>query len=118
MTMKSMRIVTVPTEGIVDWASFHDVFQERFKFAAYYGRNMNAWVDLMTYLDEPGQVDALSVEPGVIVGLRLDDAAEFARRMPELYGAIVDGVAVVNARRGEAGKAALLEIAPKGQFPS
>lgn len=109
-----MLIITVPTGDIVDWASFHDVFQARFKFAAYYGRNLNAWIDLMTYLDEPGQVDALSVDPGEIVGLRLDDAAEFAGRMPDLYRAIIESVALVNARRVEAGKTPLLEIVPGG----
>src|SRR5580704_15494921 len=103
MTSKTIQIASVPTKDIIDWESFHDVFQERFSFAAYYGRNMNAWIDLMTYLDAPGQVDALSVDPGVIVGLQLDDAADFARRVPDLYAAIVECVAFVNYRRCETG---------------
>lgn len=118
MTVNAMLIITVPTEDIVDWASFHDVFQERLKFAAYYGRNMNAWIDLMTYLDEPGQVDTLGVDPGVIVGLRLDEGVAFASRMPDIYSALVEGVASVNERRRDLGKPALLEILPSDQLPT
>jgi hypothetical protein len=118
MTVKAMHVVTIPTEDILDWESFHDVFQRRFKFAAYYGRNMNAWVDLMTYLDLPGQADALSVDPGVIVGLRLDDAATFARRAPNLYAAVVESVAFVNHRRLRAGKEPLLALLLSGHFPT
>lgn len=117
MTSKTIRIVSVPTNDIVDWESFHDVFQERFRFAAYYGRNLNAWVDLMTSLDTPGQVDALSVDPGVIVGLQLDDAADFARRAPDLYAAIIECVAFVNIRRREAGGEPLLALLLSGHFP-
>lgn len=118
MTMKAMHVVTVPTENIFDWDSFHDVFKERFEFADYYGRNMDAWIDLMTYLDEPGQVDALSVDPGVIVGLRLDDAANFARRAPDLYAAVVECAAFVNYRRLKVGREPLLAILLSGHFPT
>ena len=113
-----MLVVKVPTEKIVDWDSFHDVFQDVFKFADYYGRNMNAWIDLMYYLDLPGQVDAISVEPGVVVGLRLDDAANFARRTPDLYAALVECAAFVNHARLKAGQEPLLAILPSGDFAS
>jgi hypothetical protein len=116
VTLKTIQVVSVPTKDIVDWESFHDVFQERFRFAAYYGRNMNAWIDLMTYLDAPGQVDALSVDPGVIVGLQLDDAADFASRAPDLYAATIECVAFVNDRRRRAGGEPLLALVISGHF--
>jgi hypothetical protein len=32
---------------------FHDIFNEAFGFPAFYGRNMNAWIDCLTSLDAP-----------------------------------------------------------------
>ncbi|HEY4646882.1 MAG TPA: barstar family protein, partial [Steroidobacteraceae bacterium] len=38
---------------IHDWASFHDEFNRTFAFPDFYGRNMDAWIDCMSSLDEP-----------------------------------------------------------------
>ncbi|MFO1015919.1 MAG: barstar family protein [Caulobacteraceae bacterium] len=102
----------VPGAEIVDEKSFHDVFARTFQFADYYGRSMNAWIDLMTYLDLDGQVDAIAAPPGALVIIQLRDAQAFLRRSPELYQAMVDGVTFVNYRRLEAGEPALLALLP------
>lgn len=36
-----------------DWPSFHEEFAKAFGFPDFYGKNMNAWIDCMTYLDDP-----------------------------------------------------------------
>ena len=82
MNARPLRIIDVPAAEIIDWESFHDVFARVFQFADYYGRNFNARIDLMTYLDLEGQVDALVVPPGTLVGLRLRGAESFAARAP------------------------------------
>lgn len=46
-------LVSIPADRILDWQSFHDVFAEAMGFPSYYGRNMDAWIDCMTYADEP-----------------------------------------------------------------
>lgn len=112
MNARPLRIIDVPAAEIIDWESFHDVFARVFQFADYYGRNFNARIDLMTYLDLEGQVDALVVPPGTLVGLRLRGAESFAARAPELYQAIIDGVTFVNFRREEMGEEPLLSLLP------
>ena len=47
-----MAIVRLNTEQITDWASFHQVCKEAFGFPDFYGANMNAWIDCLTYLTE------------------------------------------------------------------
>ncbi len=37
---------------IKDWKSFHLLCKEKFGFPDFYGMNMNAWIDCLTYLDE------------------------------------------------------------------
>lgn len=48
-----MPIVRIDGSRISDWESFHDVLSEVMGFPEFYGRNMNAWIDCMTSLDEP-----------------------------------------------------------------
>ncbi|WP_161883865.1 barstar family protein [Deinococcus alpinitundrae] len=47
-----MAKVTLDTSRIRDWESFHDVSVQTFGFPDFYGRNMDAWIDCLTYLDE------------------------------------------------------------------
>ena len=47
-----MATVKLETQQIRDWETFHSVCQQNLGFAAFYGRNMNAWIDCLTYLDE------------------------------------------------------------------
>jgi hypothetical protein len=49
-----MTLVRLDCRRLVDWESFHTAFAEAFGFPLYYGRNMNAWIDCMSCLDEPG----------------------------------------------------------------
>ena len=45
--------VSIDCAIIHDCNSFHDEFARVFGFPSFYGRNMNAWIDCMTSLDEP-----------------------------------------------------------------
>ena len=104
MATQSMHthVVTVPADGIVDWTTFHSVFAEHLGFPAYYGRNMNAWIDCLTYADDPGAgMLAHAVQPGELLTLRIEGADAFANRCPEQYKALIDSATFVNMRRME-----------------
>ncbi len=59
-----VKIVTVPVSEIKDWDTFHTVFAHVFGFPDYYGRNMNAWIDCMTYLDDTANCQSLLPKAG------------------------------------------------------
>jgi RNAse (barnase) inhibitor barstar len=52
-------VVSIPVDLITDWPSFHDVFKQALGFPDFYGRNMNAWIDCLTYLND-GMTTVLS----------------------------------------------------------
>jgi len=107
-----MTIVRLDTSRICDWDSFHDVFAEVFGFPDFYGRNMNAWIDCMTYLDEPGSgMSRITVQPGGVLTLQLYEVSSLAARCPELYAALVECAAFVNWRRSSQGEGAVLALA-------
>lgn len=103
-----MKTVHVDASQIADWPSFHDCFANAFGFPEFFGRNMNAWIDCMTNLDE--EFSTVQVEPGDLVCISLEGAADFKVRCPEQYHAFVECAAFVNWRRIEIGEPPILVL--------
>jgi len=104
-------IVSLPAEEIADSSSFHSVFQRVFGFPDFYGQNMNAWVDCMTYLDDSDAgMTSITVAKGDLLILRIDDAFDFRHRCPDQYDALVECAAFVNYRRVATGEPPVLAL--------
>jgi RNAse (barnase) inhibitor barstar len=105
-------LVRIDAEQIIDWGSFHNLFSSAFGFPDFYGRNMNAWVDCMTDLDDvDAAMTSVHAQPGGVVTLVLEHAKDFAMRCPELYATLVECAAFVNWRRIERGYSPVLAMA-------
>jgi RNAse (barnase) inhibitor barstar len=103
--------ITVPTRRISDWDTFHDVFAAVLGFPSFYGRNMNAWIDCLTCLDEPDAgMTRVHAPEGGSIALVLDDVDDFAARCPEQYRAIVECSAFVNWRRLQRGEPPVIAL--------
>lgn len=111
------KVVIIPTGRIVDWESFHDVFREALGFPAFYGRNMNAWIDCLISADEAesGMV-ADPVASGNLLALSIGDAAAFKRRCPEQFDALIECTSFVNHGRREVGDGPVLALLFDGHF--
>ena len=103
--------IQIDGSKITDWDSFHDQFSTKLGFPGFYGRNMDAWNDCMTYLDAPGEgLSSVHVAPGEVLVLCISDVAGLKKRCPEIYDALVDCSAFVNWRRIEKGQPAVLAL--------
>jgi RNAse (barnase) inhibitor barstar len=99
MIVQSVRL---QTQGIHDWDGFHSVFAKTLGFPGYYGRNMNAWIDCMTYLDDADAgMTTVTVAPGELFHLEVEDTQNFQKRVPEIFQAFIECAAFVNMRRIE-----------------
>lgn len=106
-------VISVPIDRIVDWGTFHSVFAESLGFPDYYSRNMNAWIDCLTYADdEDAGMLSPAIPKGELLALRLDNAADFQRRCPEQFLALVECCAFVNFRRAEVGEGPVVALLP------
>lgn len=103
--------VKIDCARISDWASFHDVFAEALGFPSYYGRNMDAWIDCLTWLDDPEDgLTQLHCAPGTVFTLQLESIKEFHERCPEQYAALIECAGFVNWRRNERSLGSVLAL--------
>jgi RNAse (barnase) inhibitor barstar len=106
-----MTVVKINGDLIGDWDSFHDVFADALGFPDFYGRNMSAWVDCMTYVDDADAgMTKVAVPPGSVLTLQIENVNSFAQRCPELYSALIECAAFVNWRRIELGQGSVLTL--------
>ena len=97
-----MPVIELDASRILDWESFHDVSAEALGFPAYYGRNLDAWVDC---------VDSLARADGTVFTLLVSGCAAFRLRCPEQYAALVECSAFVNWRRAVADEPPVVALA-------
>ncbi len=103
--------VIVDCRKIHDWNSFHHEFERVFGFPAFYGRNMNAWIDCMASLDAPDDgMTMVHCAPGELLTIELNHASSFKVRCPEQFEALIHCSNFVNERRVEVGESAVLTL--------
>jgi hypothetical protein len=106
-----MTTVFVDTTEITDWPSFHQVFSNTFGFPAFYGSNMDAFIDCLSYLDEPeAEMTDVHVRSGETLAIQLGAVNNFRRRCPDQFAALQDACAFVNWRRTREHGAALVAL--------
>jgi hypothetical protein len=104
-------VIRIDGNRIHDWSTFHDVFAQVLGFPSFYGRNMDAWIDCMSYLDEPSAgMSSIHVATGEVLSLAIDNAASFKSRCPEQFQALVESAAFVNWRVMEQGGRPLIAL--------
>jgi len=103
--------VTLDCGKISDWQSFHQEFAHAFGFPDFYGKNMNAWIDCLTYIDDPeARMTTIHCNPGSVMVIELLNVKPFKQRCPDQYDAIIEDAAFVNRRRLKVEHPAVLAI--------
>ncbi len=104
-------VVRIDGRQIKDWGTFHAVFAAAFGFPGFYGRNMDAWIDCMTHLDDPdAEMSTVHVPRGSVITIQIDHVQEFTARCPKQYASLIECSAFVNWRRVEQGEASVLAL--------
>ena len=108
-----MAEATLDTEKIKDWPSFHAQSAEAFGFPNFYGNNLNAWIDCLTYLPEGDGMSSFVLGSGEQLFIKLLQFENFAKTQPEICLAFLGYVASVNQRYISAGDIPRLVLVPK-----
>jgi hypothetical protein len=111
-----MAHAILETEAIADWESFHTVCKAAFGFPDFYGRNMDAWIDCLTDMDDGGDgMSRFVLADAEMLTIEVRDADDFAERMPEQSQALISCTAFVNARYVADGKSPKLLLVLVGK---
>ena len=82
--------VSLDCDRIKDWQSFHEEFVHAFGFPDFYGKNMDAWIDCLTYLDDPDAgMTNVHCNPGSVM-VELSNVKPFKQRCPDQYDAVIE----------------------------
>ena len=95
--------VEVDASEILDWPSFHSVFAKAFGFPAFYGRNLNAWIDCLTYVEQDDGMSAIVLAPGESLDLLVRNGKNWGKAAPDVVAGFSDAVDAVNQRISAAG---------------
>lgn len=106
--------IRIDTAAIVDGPSFHAVWQSALGFPDFYGANLDAWIDCLSYLREEDAAGMARVHlaPDEMLIVELTDAESWRRRLPELSEALWDCTTFVNRRYTELGEPPAIALVP------
>jgi hypothetical protein len=105
-----MATVKLDGERIKDWASFHAECRREFGFPEFYGCNMDAWVDCLSYLRDDEGMTKFRLQADEILQIEISKADVLKLSMPEILDELAFCVAAINDRYEDYGEKPALEL--------
>lgn len=105
-----MATVRLNGESITDWASFHAESQKAFGFPDFYGRNLDAWIDCLSYLRDDDGMSNIRLAAGEVLTIEILNAETLRQRLPDLLAEVTLCVDVINERYADYGEAPALSL--------
>lgn len=99
-----MAVVRLLSRSIYDWSSFHQACKGAFGFPDFYGMNLNAFIDCLSYIDEGDGMSNIILDSGEILLIEVLDSADFKTRLPEVFAGFVESIDFINRRYVQDGK--------------
>jgi hypothetical protein len=94
-----MTTVRLDGTAIRDEGSFHRECARVLGFPPFYGANWNAWIDCMSYIDDPAAgMSAVQVPKGSRLDVEITDTTGLWKRCPGVLQAFSECTAAVNER--------------------
>lgn len=100
-------------KDITDEASFHAQCAQAFGFPAFYGNNMDAWVDCLSYLRDDENMTQFHLKPNEVLEIVVQDAASMKAQVPDLLEEITFCIAGINERYDDYGEKPALKLVLK-----
>ena len=107
-----MAKVTLDTEQIYNWETFHNQSAKAFGFPVFYGKNLNAWIDCLTYLPDGDGMSQFTLAPCEQLYITLTNFTEFSNAQTEICLVLLECIASVNQRYISNGDIPRLVIVP------
>src|SRR4051795_9854184 len=107
-----MAYARLDGKAITDWETFHNACAVAFGFPEFYGRNMNTWIDCLTYINEGDGLSRFALQADELLLVEIEHCGCLNERVPDIFDALVTSVAVVNQRLSDVGDRPRLALMP------
>ncbi len=95
---------------IRDWDSFHDECQQVFGFPEFYGRNMDAWVDCLSYLRDDDGMTHFQLNEDERLEIVINHAELMRKQAPDILEEITYCIGGINERYEDYGEKPALAL--------
>src|SRR3569832_1011806 len=101
---------TLDGSAITDWESFHTICAQAFGLPDFYGRNLDAWIDCMSYVDVGDGMCRFVLHPQEVLTIEVTESDTFRRQAPDILACLAELIEEVNDRFVERGAAPRLRL--------
>ncbi len=105
-----MAVVHLNGETIADWNDFHAACMTAFGFPDFYGCNMDAWVDCLSYLRDEDGMTQFRLKPAEKLQIVVDHAEILRKKAPHILEDIAFCIEGINDRYADYGENPALEL--------
>lgn len=95
---------------ICDWNSFHDECQQAFGFPEFYGRNLDAWVDCLSYLRDADGMTRFQLGENEKLSIIILNAETMRSQAADIFDEVTYCIGGINERYEDYGEKPALEL--------
>lgn len=95
---------------ITDWESFHTESARVFGFPEYYGRNLNAWVDCLSYLRDEDGMSTFRLGENEVLNIEILHSETLRQQTPDIAEELEFCIAAINERYEDYGEKPALTL--------
>lgn len=99
-----MVIVQLKGNAITNWKAFHHECRIAFGFPAFYGDNLNAWVDCLSGLRDDDGMSRFKLAPDEVLTIEILHSAILRSEAPDILEAMMECIDDINDRYVEQGE--------------
>ncbi|AMP06919.1 barstar family protein [Collimonas pratensis] len=97
-------------EMITGWDSFHSESAKAFGFPEFYGRNMNAWIDCLSYLRDEDGMSKFRLKENEVLNIEVLHSEKLRQHAAEILEELEFCIAAINERYDDYGEKPALKL--------
>lgn len=105
-----MTVVRLNGEAMTDWDAFHRTCKAEFGFPDFYGCNMDAWVDCLSYLRDEEGMTKFRLKPNEKLQITITNAEILRTKAPDILAELAFCIEAINERYADYGETPALEL--------
>lgn len=105
-----MAHVRLDGTAITDWPTFHAQRREAFGFPDFYGNNLDAWVDCLSYLRDDDGMTKFHLAEDEVLEIEVANADALRKQAPELLEEVTFCIEGINERYTDYGEKPALKL--------